>query len=411
VTTQKASSTEIACIYFSGIVQGISLVTFPAASAVFTAPAGPGLQGYGLSTIEYGGMFLPQALAAIASSLLGAGLTRRLGTKTLYLLGLGANLCSMALLAASSFSISNQDTAYHLLLAATAFLGIGFGFTVPSLNTFAAAFFPARVDRAVLVLNALLGIGTALAPVLFTVFSGFLRWWMQPLFVAAILVGLALSAANLPLAGNTETKTDSAESCGGREKGRVEIPRRFWIFAAFALVYGICETMNGNWAGLYMTQTFHAGATQAALALTLFWSSVTGGRILFAVLEKFVPSRIVCRILPLFAAAAFILQWQLPFAAADFGLYTFALAGLGCSALLPLAISFGQQELSGIANSVAAGLIAFYQIGYGIAAFGVGPLQSNLGLSLSGIFGCSAVLALFLGSIARSLAPAGQDIH
>jgi NAD(P)-dependent dehydrogenase (short-subunit alcohol dehydrogenase family) len=49
-----------------------------------------------------------------------------------------------------------------------------------------------------------------------------------------------------------------------------------------------------------------------------------------------------------------------------------------CSALLPLVISFGQAELKTIAASVAGGLIAFYQIGYGIAAFGVGPLMRML---------------------------------
>jgi hypothetical protein len=37
---------------------------------------------------------------------------------------------------------------------------------------------------------------------------------------------------------------------------------------------------------------------------------------------------------------------------------------------LPLTISFGQKELTDITASVAGGLIAFYQIGYGIAAFG-----------------------------------------
>ena len=58
------------------------------------------------------------------------------------------------------------------------------------------------------------------------------------------------------------------------------------------------------------------------------------------------------------------------------GILAFGLAGLGCSALLPLTISFGQEELTAIAASVAGGLIAFYQMGYGIAAFGVGPLQS-----------------------------------
>ena len=83
--------------------KAIGLVTFPAASAVFTSPA-----QYGLSSTEYGGMFLPQAILAIVASLLAAGLQSRLGTKRIYLLGLLANLLSMTLLVASRFAISEH---------------------------------------------------------------------------------------------------------------------------------------------------------------------------------------------------------------------------------------------------------------------------------------------------------------
>ena len=53
------------------------------------------------------------------------------------------------------------------------------------------------------------------------------------------------------------------------------------------------------------------------------------------------------------------------------GIVAFGLAGLGCSALLPLTISFGQEELTTLAAAAAGGVIAFYQLGYGIAAFGL----------------------------------------
>ena len=72
----------------------------------------------------------------------------------------------------------------------------------------------------------------------------------------------------------------------------------------------------------------------------------------------------------------------LPADAPALGVLSFGLAGLGCSALLPLTISFGQDELTAISASLAGGVIAFYQLGYGIAAFGVGPLQ-NAGVDLA----------------------------
>jgi hypothetical protein len=60
---------EANVVYAAAVVQGIALVTFPAASAIFTDPA-----DYDLSRAEYGAMFLSQALTAVAASLLGAQL-------------------------------------------------------------------------------------------------------------------------------------------------------------------------------------------------------------------------------------------------------------------------------------------------------------------------------------------------
>ncbi len=77
----------------------------------------------------------------------------------------------------------------------------------------------------------------------------------------------------------------------------------------------------------------------------------------------------------------------------------FALAGLGCSALLPLTISFAEEELTSIAASVAGGLIAFYQIGYGVAAFGVGPLENAAGFAMNTVYGWTAIAALAMSAL------------
>jgi hypothetical protein len=74
----------------------------------------------------------------------------------------------------------------------------------------------------------------------------------------------------------------------------------------------------------------------------------------------------------------------------------FALAGLACSALLPLTIGFGEKELAAIAAALAGGVIAFYQLGYGIVAFGVGPLLDN-GVKLSTVYGFCAVIPIVMG--------------
>ena len=138
-----ASTTGLTIINAAGLVQGIVLVTIPAASTIFTDTS-----EYGLSSSQYGTRFLPQVALAIATSLLGAGLARRISAERVYLLGLacstvsmvlllGAGLArrisaervyllglacstvSMVLLLASTLVKRNQAAAYPMLLVAT----------------------------------------------------------------------------------------------------------------------------------------------------------------------------------------------------------------------------------------------------------------------------------------------------
>ena len=114
---------------------------------------------------------------AIAAALFSGKLARRFGIKQIFLVGLAANIVSMALLFFSQYLTGQPLSAYVVLLAATTALGVGFGLTTSVLNTFSAAFFPQKVDSAVLILNALLGVGTALAPLFIAVFVGLGIWW------------------------------------------------------------------------------------------------------------------------------------------------------------------------------------------------------------------------------------------
>ena len=53
--------------------------------------------------------------------------------------------------------------------------------------------------------------------------------------------------------------------------------------------------------------------------------------------------------------------------------------------------------------AVAGGVIAFYQLGYGIAAFGTGPLV-DAGVSLHVLFGFAAIAAVIMGGLSFALA-------
>jgi len=397
----------------AGLVQGIALVTFPAASTIFTARS-----SYDLSSTQYGLMFLPQVIMAVTAAVLGAGLigpglASRLGERTIYLAGLLADLAAMATLIVSWLVVHQHALAYGLLLVATACLGAGFGLAVPALNTLASAFRPQAADRSVLVLNALLGLGTALAPVFVAVFVGLGFWTGLPLLAAAALLALFVTSLRLELRPGSRPAPAPRPDAGGAAPGAGRrIPAGFWIFGGFAVLYGFCETMNGNWSQLDVTSLGVRQST-AAIALTAFWAVVTAGRLLFAAVQRWLPSRLTYHGLPFLLVAAFALIAALPRNAPAACVAAFGLAGLGCSALLPLTISIGQEKLAGHQVLVSGGVIAFYQVGYGFAAFGVGPLVSA-GIRLPVIFGASAVVAAAMGALSLAVAhgrPSPRTLH
>ena len=373
---------EIGTVYFSGLIQGLTLVAFPAASIIFT-----NADQFNFSNAQYGALFIPQVILSVAASLLTIRLNRSGNIKPVMLTGLAANCLSMLLLALSSLFM-HHPAAYGILLCAVGFLGIGFGLTVPSLNTLATLFFPRKKDLAVLILNALLGLGTALAPVFVALSSGVGAWWSFPLILAFVIAALLLLSLALNFSG---------ESQGSYPNQKGGIPIRFALFALFALLYGFCETVNGNWSTLYMHKVIFADTEKTSLGLTCFWAMVTIGRLLFASIDRIFPQRNSFRILPFIIAGAFLLTSFFTEGSVSGGIFSFGLAGLGCSAMLPLMISFSTEQLTSISRSVAGGVIAFYLLGYGFAAFGVGVLQDELGMSLESIFRLSAIVAIALG--------------
>ena len=380
---QPARNFAVALIYAAGVAQGLALVTFPAANAILTSAS-----GFALSSVQYGLMFVPQVVLAIAASALAPKLARAIGLRGVLLLGLAADVLAMALLAASPL-LMGSGAAFGALCLATGALGLGFGATVMALNTLVEGIYPSQADGAVLALNALLGLGTALAPLLVAAFSGLGVWWALPLLTAAIAAALFCAFAILPgrLGG-------ASPSAGPNEP----LPLRFWLYAGAAFLYGIVETLCGNWAIPYLSGQPGVSAAEASFALTAFWVMVTLGRVLFAVSARWVSEKLVYIALPI--ALAVVFQFVAHVGGTTAGIVGFGAAGLACSAFLPLSISFGGGEFPKRVTTISGELIAIYQIGYGAAAFGVGPLRDYGGIAYATAFSLGSAVAAALAVLA-----------
>jgi len=381
------SKQEITAVYAASFIQGVGYVAFPAAATIFTNP-----HEFNFSSTMYGSLFIPQAILSIAFSLLSIKLCNRYGSKPVYFLGLIANLISMVLLALSTVAMHNTSWAFGILLTATAFLGLGLGLTAPTLNTIAALLYPEKINSIILIVNALLGVGTVLAPIFMAIFVGFGFWWGFPVLMTILIFLLLLYSIPLQFPGGKTAVSQASQ--------KISIPPRFWLFVVFAVLYGIIETLNGNWALIYMKKHVHASIKVQSLALATFWGMLTVGRVLFAAIEKQFAEWRAFRILPFIAAVAFILLASLPPNNVYLAIFAFGLAGFGCSALYPLTISFGDKQLTSFTASIAGGVLASDLFGYGIAAFGAGPLLDRSIMSLKEIYAVGAFIALILGGLA-----------
>ena len=377
---------EVNLIYVIGLVQGLALVTFPAASSIFTSP-----HGFDFSASRYGMMFIPQVILAILASSLGPRLAGHWTLKRVLLAGLSADLLAMTLLALSRLLLQDlPGAAYGTLLVATGSLGFGFGATVMAANTYAEKFSPGRENRAVLVLNALLGAGTALAPLFVAIVIALGAWWLLPLVVAVTLAVMLFISAKEPLQA-------SVSQAGGASSSK-RLPRRFWLYAAAVLLYGIVETLNGNWSGPYLTGERGVSAQGASFALTAFWAMVTIGRILFAAVSSKRTVRWIYIGLPVLLILAF--QVISHAAGEASAIVAFGFAGLGCSAFFPLCISLSGQEFPRFAAVMSGEIVAFYQAGYGVAAFGVGPLRDFAGFPFRTIYSFASLVAAAMLAVA-----------
>jgi MFS family permease len=382
----RAGRPEVLTVYLIGLFQGLALVAFPAAATILTSTS-----GYDLSKTQYGLLFIPQVVMAIAASLALPELARRAPLKRVLLAGLVADALAMGLLAGTD-PIQSGGGAYPMLLVATGALGLGFGLTLGSISTYAGAFMPARRDVALTALNVLLGLGTALSPFLIALFTNIGEWWYLPLLAAAgLLVLIAVTAAQ-PMGLPAASAPQPSPHDGSRSPG---VPSLFWVFAGALVIYGIAETLFGNW-GTTLLVSKGVAATSANNGLAVFWAAVTVGRLAIALVSGRVRSTSIYMALPWAIAAALLLFPTADSAGA--GIAWFALGGLACSGFFPMTVGYGEATFPSIVELAAGWLIAAYQVGYGLAAFGASALQHVM--SLTTVFRAGSLAAVAMAVVA-----------
>jgi fucose permease len=375
IALNRTFALSVGIVYSAGLLQGLTLVSFPASSAVLK-------QMHGFTDAQYGAIFLPQIAAALLGSLASGSCATRWGLKTLLWLALLVNALSQLLLAATAAFPS--ESAFELVLAGTACLGFGFGLSGAPLNGLPPLFFPERRDTALVALHTLLGLGLALGP-----------WIANPFIMNALWVGFPLLLAGfatiLALAAGLERFPRARAEGAGPEAIPMTDPMplpqappytadahpvratSFWLFAVICVLYAFAEGTFSNWAVLYLQDVKQLPPTAAAGALSVFWAAIVGGRLLTSVLVLRVAPQLIWLGLPVAMIAAFEL---LPYADTPLlGIACFAFAGVACSAFFPLSIGLASKRFEQHVPWVSSMLIAALMVGVGLGSYVIGALR------------------------------------
>jgi fucose permease len=296
-----------------------------------------------------------------------------------------------------------KESSMFFLNISLLVLGAGNGCILTPLNVYIARYFPWRTPSAMTALYACLGLGFAVAPLLVSASFSIGFWWLHPLLTALALGGLA-AAIHYVLPPNDPASIVLETDRPGPKK-LFNAP--FKRFLGIAFLYGVCETVFGNFIVLYLQESKAMSLQMAAVGLSVFWGCLTAGRVIISRLALSYAPVPIMRVLPWVIMAAFLL---IPFVKGTFAtLAVIAVGGFGCSGCFPLNVSFAERDFAKMASLVSGTLLAAYMIGFGVATYGIGVLNGSYHYSFDSIFSGSAVIALILALVVLKLISSQQQ--
>ncbi len=395
---RKVSRTAI--FFTAAFFQGFCLTIIPAASFIFKQP------GFGLLTDrQYGLCFLPMNLSAVFVTIFFKNLLGRFGRGPLLNWGVAGLGGYMAAVWAASCAHTNHEL-FLWLLCANLNLGIGFGLLISVSNLAMVELYPAQRDALLMGLHGFLGIGASLAPL--TV-EFFYRQAVWPLSHGIYLAAWALLALLLFLTRPADYCLDSAftGACALDLHPAGRMPFFAWVFLGAIFIYGVAESITGNWATLYLTHEKGFTFQTAAHALSAFWIFLTLGRILAAFAALRMDVRILYRLSPLgiFTGLFFLLGIRQEALAVP----VYAALGFSCSYFFPLSVGLSTQYHGRWKDALSSLGIAAIMAGVSFGTTLMGVLQNMQRVEISQTFmlaaACGALLIVIAWWVTRNRLP------
>jgi fucose permease len=279
--------------------------------------------------------------------------------------------------------------------------GLGSGLVGASINTY----FATRHGPSLLVwLHACFGLGSALGPAIATLLlDGGLPWrWIYGLIAALfalLLLGYVLTRRQWPISASAPSSSQAGATRTGvalaGSRDTLRLPA-VWMGITLFFVFTGLQVTGGQWSYTLFTEGRSIAPTVAGMWVSIYWGSLTVGRILVGFAARYVRTVRLLRLAVAGAAVGAALVWWHPSALLSFlGL---ALMGFAQAPMYPLSLSEipGHVGVRHAANAIgfqAAGA----SLGWSLVPSVVGKVAASQGLEVIGPFMVAlAVLTMVL---------------
>lgn len=357
-----------------GLPDGLLGVAWPSIRAFF-----------GLELDALGALLILTTLGYVTSSFSSGRLLQRMNLGTVLAV-------SCALTGAGLLGYANA-TWWPLMLAVGIVLGLGAGAIDAALNTYAALHLG---PRALNWLHACYGAGAATGPMIMMAVLHAGRPWQRGYVSVgaaqlALAAAFALTAGWWPKTGGTSRSCEDATSAPMR--ATLGEPAAWLGIATFFIYTGI-EGSVGAWTYTLLTEGRGVAPEHAGVIASLFWSSLTAGRMLAGTAGGAVSVPTLLRI----ALAGVVLGTALVWLHA--GLLStaagVALAGCACGPIFPLLVATTPSRLGTMHAANAVGFqIAAAAIGLSVLPGAVGVAATAWGIEAIA-FLCFAIAILLV---------------
>ena len=303
-------------------------------------------------------------------------------------IGLGRLLLWSSALSAISALGYAVAPAWSAMVTCALLGGLGAGAIDAGINAHAARAFSPRVVNW---LHAAYGIGAASGPAIMTMALAHGGSWRVGYgeigaILAAVTLGFAFTLRLWP--------HDAAPARPTLDFGAAIRRPRGWLHAGLFLVYVGIEATGTQWLYSFFTEARGISPVIAGVWASLYWGSLTAGRILVGIAAPYVPTPTLLRVAMLGECGGSALIWL-----SDgpwLGLGGVLVVGLSAAPIYPLLIAETPRRLGAAATAHAVGL----QVGaayLGAAAWPglAGVLARSFGLDVIGPFMLALAVVLF----------------